>query len=308
MGKTPSFSVVVPCYNQARFLHTAVDSALDQSHPDVQVIVVNDGSSDETLTVAQSYGERVRLVDQENRGLAAARNAGLRIATGEFVNFLDADDWLDPDFLRHQAEAIQSSSSSVFVGEWTLCNVEAKPLTHGEFVVPGDAYRFLLGGNRMPCQSLTARRTAVEGIGLFDESLKAYEDWDLWLRLAAAGHHFAAAPKARVFYRRHEGTMSRDIERMLGAARKVLEKHRGNHWSARLRATKAIRYGMFCTNVLARSRQIRRQRGAWQGWRSLFIDVLRHPSFIESATLYVLFAACPPIRRLMGVAEFPAIS
>ena len=303
MTEAPRFSVVVPCYNQARFLRTAVDSALGQSYAGLEVIVVNDGSTDDTLDVARSYGDRIQLVDQKNRGLAAARNAGLLVSTGEFINFLDSDDWLDPDFLKHQLAASDGSSASVFVGEWILSDRDESALGHRGVAIPGDAYRFLLRGNPMPCHALTVLRSVVEEVGSFDESLEAYEDWDLWLRLAAAGHSFAAAPEARVFYRRYQGSMSRDTDRMLGAARKVLHKHRGRHWFARLRAAKAIRYGLFCDNVLTPARRVRSESGRWVGWRTAIAGVFRHPMFVESALLFALFAAIMPLRRLFGAAD-----
>ncbi len=96
---TARVSIVFPCDNHGRFLRQAVDSVLQSTHQGAEVVVVNDGSTDNTLAIARSYGSRTRLADQSNRGLSAARNAGLTMASGEFVNFLDADDRLDAEFL-----------------------------------------------------------------------------------------------------------------------------------------------------------------------------------------------------------------
>lgn len=105
MNTTPKISIVIPCYNYARYVAQAIESALDQAPPDVEVVVVNDGSRDESLSVIQRYADRVRIVDQPNQGHIAACNHGFEAASGDIVIFLDADDLLDPETV---AEVIQA--------------------------------------------------------------------------------------------------------------------------------------------------------------------------------------------------------
>src|SRR5512133_1459141 len=93
----PKVSVIVPCYNGAKYLKAAIESALNQSHPDVEVVVVNDGSRDDSGAIARAFGDAIVYVEQENRGLSAARNAAIRASSGEFITLLDADDILLPD-------------------------------------------------------------------------------------------------------------------------------------------------------------------------------------------------------------------
>ncbi len=147
----------------------------------------------------------------------------------------------------------------------------------------------------MPCHAVLVRRSALATDRPFDESLASLEDWDLWLKLAAAGRRFLAVPAATVSYRRYEGSMSRDVVRMLASARAVLRKHRGTHLLARWSAMRAIRFGLFCDNVLPLARRT--------GFAAMLRMLFRHPALIEGWLLYVIFAACPPLRRRMGVLE-----
>lgn len=291
-------SVVIPCYNQGHFLHEAIASVLGSTLADAEVVVVNDGSTDDTLAVARSHGSRVLVVDQANQGLPAARNAGFAAATGNLLLFLDADDRIHPEFLARMVEAAaREPGAAVFCGEWDWVDAAGRLLGNGRVEFPADAYRFLLGGNRMPCHAVVVRRAALAGPAPFDPSLAALEDWDLWLRLARAGRRFVAVPGARVDYRRHAGSMSRDLGRMLRAAREVLRRHRGQHLLARLRGMRAIRYGLFCENVLPACRAT--------GSAALCWLLLRQPEWLGSALLWSLFALCPRLRRWLRVSERP---
>lgn len=295
---TAGVSVVIPCFNHGRFLREAIDSVAGSTLPDAEIVVVDDGSTDDTAAVARSYGARVRLVQQGNRGLSAARNAGIAVAQGRLLHFLDADDRIDPQFLARMAQAAdQHPDAAVFCGGWRLVDAANRPFATGSVCFPADPYRFLLGGNPMPCHAVVVRSTAIAAVGPFDESLGALEDWDLWLRLARAGQRFVAVAGASVDYRRHPGSMSRDVGRMLAAARTVLARHRGHHARARWRGMRAIRFGQYCENVLP---EVRRS-----GIGSLGRALLRHPALLESALLHGLFALCPPLRRRLRVSELP---
>ncbi|MCR9248213.1 MAG: glycosyltransferase [bacterium] len=291
-------SVVIPCYQQAAFLREAIDSVLASTCEGVEVVVVNDGSTDDTQAVAQGFGDRVVLVEQENRGLSSARNAGLARATGAFVNFLDADDRLTPEFLGRMLMAADTNPrAAVLCGGWQLVDANGQVLEQAAADLPAEPYPYLLGGNPLPCHAVVVRREILDNAPPFDESLRALEDWDLWLRLARAGHEFVNVPAAEVIYRRYEGSMSRDVGRMLSAARTVLARHRGRHLGRRLRAMRAIRFGQFCENVLPEART--------RGLTALLAGVWRNPSLVESALLYALLRCCPPLRRRLGVSERP---
>lgn len=106
----PLVSVIIPCYNKAQYLAQTIDSALNQTYPEIEVIVINDGSLDNTLEVLQAYSEnpRVKIIDQENQGVSKARNAGIALAQGEYFQFVDADDWLHPEKTALQMEVMEA--------------------------------------------------------------------------------------------------------------------------------------------------------------------------------------------------------
>ncbi len=227
----PLVSVIIPCYNQAHHLRGAVESALGQTYKQVEVIVVNDGATDATAEVAARFGDRIRYLEQENAGLAAARNAGLRHATGELVNFLDADDSLFPTALEHHVRAAAGHpEAAVFYGGVRRVDEEGNLLSEvPPAPLPRDVFHQLLALNPLPCHSVVVRRSVLDPAGPFDPDLKACEDWDLWLRLAGQGCRFVPVPEARVVYRRYPGSMSRDPFSMARSAGIVLSRHAGWH-------------------------------------------------------------------------------
>jgi glycosyltransferase involved in cell wall biosynthesis len=220
-------TVVIPCYNQARFLGEAIESALSQTYKNFKVVVVDDGSDDHTSEVAARYG-RVRLVRQENNGLAAARNRGMAEGEGEYVVFLDADDRLLPDALEVGARELEAHPDCAFVsGHCTLIAHEGSRLpTPSQLCVEEDHYLKLL----QICYiwapaSVIYRRTVFDSVGGFDSSVSAAADYDLYLRIARR-YPVRCHEQAVVEYRQHEASMSRDHELMLRSVLAVLDSQR----------------------------------------------------------------------------------
>ena len=204
-------SVVIPCFNGARYLGEAIDSALAQTHPDVEVIVVDDGSTDGTPAVVSGYGDRLRCVRQPNRGLAGARNAGIRHARGPYVAFLDHDDRFLPDKLARQAAVLDARPDAglVYCG-WHFIDADGARLPPtGWDVREGDVTVDLLRGNIMHPATVVVRRTALDAAGGFDEGRTGLEDWDLWLRMAVRGVRWACVDAPLLEYRVHPGQMHR---------------------------------------------------------------------------------------------------
>jgi len=203
-----SISVVMPCYNSAPFLREAVDSVLGQTCPEGELVVVDDGSTDDSRDILRGYGDRIRVIEQANRGPYPARNAGLKIARGEFVAFLDADDWWSPDFLEklHGALVGHPEAALAYCG-WQ--NVGATERSTEPFVPPdyqaGDKLEaFLRAASPWPIHAALVRRAALEAVGGFDTSLHSCMDYDLWLRLAAT-RPIVRVPEVLAFYRFHGG-------------------------------------------------------------------------------------------------------
>jgi hypothetical protein len=224
-------SVAIPCYNQAHYLRQSIESALNQTHRPTDVIVVDDGSVDDTAAVAAAY-ERVRCVRQDNRGISAARNAGLAVARGEFVIFLDADDRLLPWAATRGMASLQAHrSAALAVGlERHIDTNGARLPMRRRPPLHGDAYASLIRRCWiMPPGAVVFRRSILEAIGGFDPRLPCAEDYDVFLKLARRWpivDHYTEV----VEYRQYPGTLSQRADRMLLQTMRVLAPHRpGRH-------------------------------------------------------------------------------
>jgi glycosyltransferase involved in cell wall biosynthesis len=216
-------TVVIPCHNQAHFLSEAIESVLGQSYPCREVIVVDDGSTDDTGAVAARFPE-VRTIVQTRQGLAAARNEGLRHAGGDYVVFLDADDRLLPRALEIGARRLGEDPEAAFVsGGHVRVTADGTLLEQPEQnPVQQDHYLALLSGNYIGMHAAVMyRREALEAVGGFDRSLARCEDYDLYLRVARRFRVLShEEPVAE--YRLHDANMSRDTAAMLTSVLGVL--------------------------------------------------------------------------------------
>jgi len=219
----PLVSVVIPCYNSARFLGEAIESVLHQTYPRIEIILVDDGSTDETAQIARSYP--VHYIYQKNRGISAARNSGIAHTQGKYVLFLDHDDRLLPMGVETGVELLEEHPEcAVAVGEHRYIGADGRPIGYSNKHAAGrDHYRMLLEHNfiETPCSALH-RRSGLALTGLFDESVQGAEDHELYLRTARQSTWIAhEAPVAE--YRLHESNTSRDAEQMLLVSYRVLE-------------------------------------------------------------------------------------
>jgi glycosyltransferase involved in cell wall biosynthesis len=211
-------SVVIPAYNVESFILPAIYSALSQSVQDVEVIVVDDGSTDATALLAASVEDkRVRILRQENAGLSAARNAGIRAAQGKYIGFLDGDDIWFPSKAREHLGPMEADpgmgltySHSAYIdenGELTgqlLISTIHRPDLQDMLI------RNLVGNGSTPI----VRRDCLYRVGLFDESLHALEDWEMWVRiLGKSGFRAGLIPLVLTGYRVRKSSMSMNIEK-----------------------------------------------------------------------------------------------
>lgn len=217
-------SVIVPCFRQAHFLGEAIESVLAQTHPRIEAIVVDDGSPDDVEAVAGRY-PGVGYLRQENGGLAAARNAGLERASGEFVLFLDADDRLLPEAVETGLRELRAApEAEMAAGTWRLIGEEGEPLPAAAPEVPAEAYPALLESCFISTPAAVLyRRRLFERIGGFDPSISASADYDVYLKTAA---RFPVRLHGEVVaeYRRHGANMTRDPELIMSAEIAVLER------------------------------------------------------------------------------------
>ena len=222
-------SIIIPCYNYARFLPSAIDSALEQSSPGTpfEVIVVDDGSTDDTAAVVARYGDRVRYHHQKNAGLSAARNTGMQIASHDWVVFLDSDDALVPDCLRLFWQALQGlvPKPAVLAGLQLPITEAGKPMMDAPVEDGGvtmfSARHFVLRNRFAP--GVLAQRAVLLELGGFDPSLRASEDRDMWIRVAAR-HQVGLLHRLLLLKREHGSNMSRHAIQQTAAIEQVLTK------------------------------------------------------------------------------------
>ena len=235
MAANSLVSVVIPAYNCAQFAADALDSVFAQSHRPIEVIVVDDGSTDATAQVVGAYRD-VRYIGQTNRGPSAARNAGIGAAQGEYIAFLDADDVWMPKKLSQQIALLESCPQAGLafanmrlssegndpeLSMFEKYNFTARFFGHESLVV--DAPSKLVRANFIPTSTVIARKRILIDAGGFDEKFRKAEDWDLWLRIALRSP-IAYTPDLLMLKRVHDVNTSRDAEGMNEAALLVLEK------------------------------------------------------------------------------------
>jgi glycosyltransferase involved in cell wall biosynthesis len=222
----PRVSVVIPTYNHARWVAHAIQSVAAQRFRDLEIIVVDDGSTDDTARVVRDTGVPLRYLPRANGGLPAARNTGIAAARGALVAFLDADDLWLPDKLSLQVPLLDARAEAALVyADAVLFDEGARrPLgTHADRHAhpSGRILGALLFDNPIPSPTPVVRRAALERAGGFDESLRACEDWDMWIRIARhAEVHCIDRPLA--VYRLHGDNMHADVARMKHAQHAVL--------------------------------------------------------------------------------------
>jgi glycosyltransferase involved in cell wall biosynthesis len=226
----PLVSVVIPAYNVAWCIGRAVDSVLAQDYRAREVIVVNDGSTDGTLAVLEAYHGAITLIDQENRGMSAARNVAIRNARGAYIAFLDADDrWL-PEKLSRQVDLMESrpeigfcsTTARVEDGEGKILNLWRCHHGTTEMLTTLFAENAAIAGG---CSAVMVRKQLFDRVGLFDESLRGFEDPDLWMRLAAVSGYQCIDETLAVILRR-EKSVSRNLDAMRVSTLRSMRKNR----------------------------------------------------------------------------------
>jgi glycosyltransferase involved in cell wall biosynthesis len=219
-------SVIIPTYNTARYVVEAVESVRAQTYNDYEIVVIDDGSTDETEQVMRRYQPPVRYIRQQNGGVAVARNRGIAESTGRYIAFLDADDTWLPRKLERQIEAIrQSSRHRACYSAFTRVDANLSPLgiSHSQRV--GTALEDLLTrGNVIgSICTLLCERSLFRCVGGFDPALSQCADWDMWVRLAAQTE-FLYLDEPLVTYRQHETNMSRNAPLLEHDSLQVLNK------------------------------------------------------------------------------------
>jgi glycosyltransferase involved in cell wall biosynthesis len=256
----PLVSVIIPNYNHARYVGEAIQSVLEQSYQPIEIIVVDDGSTDESRDVISAFSENIQSIYQKNQGLSAARNTGIRAASGEYISLLDADDLYEADFISTLIKLLKASpdADGIYCG-YRFVDEQNRPLFQKEArLIPShQLYTALLNGNFLVPECVMVSRHCYEIVGLFDESLTACEDWDMWLRISQQ-FNIISVDQVLIRHRVLTGSMSSDPLRMLQNRLAVLRMRIGGHTSepgelsSSQRATYGQAYFTTCIEYLQR--------------------------------------------------------
>ncbi|WP_434222722.1 glycosyltransferase family 2 protein [Limnospira platensis CENA597] len=221
-------SVIIPVYNCDRFLGEAIDSVLIQTYQDYEIIVIDDGSTDETSQVVASLGHKIRYFHQENQGSAVARNLGIQQAEGELIAFLDADDfWLLPEKLAQQVSLFDQQPNLAMVQTgWRIVDELSNPIIDVEpwHQVPELTLESWLMYKPVKTSGLLVTKNSLANAGGFDGELRQSHDVDLVLRLALMGCQATWWPQVAVGYRRYGGNTTRNAKTQADCVVRVLDK------------------------------------------------------------------------------------
>lgn len=219
---TSLVSVIIPVYNGEKYIRCAIDSVLKQDYQSIEIIVIDDGSSDATLEILNQLGDKVRIYRQPNKGSAAARNLGIKKANGSFIAFLDADDYWFPEKISAQMQALQATGCRMTYTQFLFWNASADeawpdPASirgqdgaedgHGPKVEPRWVYADLLLDCLVWTSTVLIHKEELTRIGGFDEDLRKGQDYDLWLRLSRTVQ-MAFLDRVTALYRIHSESIT----------------------------------------------------------------------------------------------------
>jgi len=268
----PLVSIIIPCYNHSHYLPGAIESVLKQTYSPIEIIVIDDGSTDNTREVAKGYPQ-VTYIFQTNQGLPASRNAGINKSKGSYVVLLDADDWLYPDAVKINLDYLQQQENAAYVsGAYDMLYEHKNIIAEVKREITANHYIYMLHNNFIGVPAAVMYRRWVFNEFLFDTSLKACEDYDLYLKVCRKYpviHHI----KKIAGYRKHSSNMSLNFHLMLSSALNVLQRQK---------------------NVLKNDEEKQAYKKGRMLWKKhytkrLYQQLLSPKSKISKADMYLLF-------------------
>lgn len=272
----PTVSVVITCYNYGKYLEGCLMSVIKQTYKDIEIIVVDDGSTDNTIEVMGYFKETPNIIYiwQENSGQTRAKNVGIKSSTGNYVAFLDADDRWCPDKLEKQMTCFENDKNGVVYCRAKYLDENDQPLDYemtDPYLQPrrGFVTDWLFYNNFVQFSSTVVRKECFEKFGTFDESLKMAIDWDLWLRLSTA-YTFDYVDERLFYYRMgHSGQMSRNVEERQRCCDRIKQKFLMKYPDLLTRQTVRKANAIFCCNRGEYFRKINKEKSAKYFWRAI---------------------------------------
>ncbi len=206
----PEISVIIPCYNRASLVGETIENVIRQSLPPAEIIVVDDGSTDASVEVIRSFGSKVKLIQQANQGPGAARNAGLNMASGEFIQFQDSDDLFSLNKLEAQSKLLEQTGADIVFSPWVKLKIDGRLVSLERHVLqqampPGKLSLpcWWLRGWSTVFQSLMFRKSFLDRVGFYRTDLMPSEDTELFFRMLTSAPRVAFTAEALMLYREH---------------------------------------------------------------------------------------------------------
>lgn len=281
----PTVSIIIPTYNRSHIIGRALQSVLNQTYRDFEVIVADDGSTDGTEAVVKEFNdERIRYIrHEENKGVSAARNTAIKAAEGKYIAFQDSDDvWLE-DKLEKQMKAFETVPPEVgivYTGLWKIKGEEKEyvPQDHVK-QKEGNIFSRLLHGTFICPSVAVVRKECFETAGMFDENMRSHEDWDLFLRMSKH-YQFKYIDEPLVIKYLHEDNLSDNIEESIKGYEYLIGKHAAE-FSKEIMAKRHFGFGIYMLS----------KKASPEG-RSYFVKALKNNPFSPELWLYVIVASC----------------
>ncbi|MDI6788821.1 MAG: glycosyltransferase, partial [Planctomycetota bacterium] len=226
MESKPVVSVIIPTYNSDKYLAEAIESALDQTYKNLEIIVVDDGSTDNTRELVKQYESKIHYIYQENQERSAARNTGIKYSRGKYLQFLDADDIILPEKLELQVDFLENNLdyAVVYSDIRSFNDFDRTKLTPKNCkFYSGNILKELLRDNFISVHPALIRRLCIDKVGLFQVRFNLCEDWDFWLRVAYAGYKFYYMDKVLALYRWHGDNTCSDYLKLARARLEVIK-------------------------------------------------------------------------------------
>jgi len=216
-NEEPLVSVIIPTYNSAKFISDSVSNVTSQTYPNIEILIIDDGSTDNTEAIVRALPGPIRYIKQVNSGPSAARNHGIRQSNGKYIAFLDVDDGWEPSKIKNQVVFFENDKSlSIVATGYVRCDADLSPIETVSLEVPSKnkgiiPFRVLLERNQLLTSSIMVKKQTLDECGSFDDKIRFGEDWDLWVRTAQLGRiGYIQTPLAK--YRAHGGGLTGKLD------------------------------------------------------------------------------------------------
>ena len=306
----PKLSVVMPAHNAERYIRLALQSLLDQTETQFEIVVIDDGSHDKTAQIVREFADeswpKVRLIQQENAGVSAARNVGIKVAIAPLVGFLDADDiWGRTKVARHLDLMETRPDIDLGFSSFGFIDTNGDPLIDQSILKEGRySHNDLIPRNFIHTSTVIARREALLAVDGFDETLETYEDFDLWLRIAELREaNLYALEDKLAYYRRHDTQTTAQWAKMHEGWKRVAKRLERDHPAA-WHQLKKVAWGNqyeYAASLAYNADDIPQMRSLmWKAWKAAGIGLFKDQNSIIMLGIAVASRLPLPVQRFIG--------